>query len=101
MMTSSISPGATLARLTASAIACPAKACGWVSLKAPRNARPIGVRAVETMTARRMGVLLLGLFGRRLGLGGEDDRHDQVAFGRSVLDIVADRLPVGAEIKVN
>jgi len=36
MMTSSISAGSTPARLTASAIACPAKACGWVSLNAPR-----------------------------------------------------------------
>src|SRR3954452_22154256 len=57
-ITSSISAGSMRARLTASAIACPARACGWVSLKAPRNALPIGVRAVETMTAWRMGQLL-------------------------------------------
>src|SRR4051812_6449575 len=64
-ITSSISPGSTRARLTASAIACPARACGWVSLKAPRNALPIGVRAVETMTAWRMGRLLRS--GGRIG----------------------------------
>jgi hypothetical protein len=28
----------------------------WVLLKAPRPARPIGVRAVETMTASLMGL---------------------------------------------
>src|SRR5688572_10592212 len=42
------------ARRTASRIACAARAGASVSLKAPRNALPIGVRAVETMTASRM-----------------------------------------------
>src|SRR5215218_1440308 len=62
MTTSSTSAGSRPARPTAWAMAWPPSAWAWVSLKAPRYARPIGVRAVETMTAERMVVLppLLG-----------------------------------------
>src|SRR4029077_7663161 len=41
------------ARRTASRTACPESTGASVSLKAPRNALPIGVRAVETITASR------------------------------------------------
>ncbi len=42
------------ARLTAWAITWPPMSAPWVRLKAPRTARPIGVRAVDTMTASTM-----------------------------------------------
>ncbi|SKX89324.1 Uncharacterised protein [Mycobacteroides abscessus subsp. abscessus] len=54
--TSSTSPPSIPARDTAWAMACPASSCAWVLLNAPRYAFPIGVRAVETMTASRMSV---------------------------------------------
>src|SRR5690242_15407351 len=57
-MTSSTSPGATLARSTAFWMTCPAMVAPWVLLKAPRTALPMGVRAVETMTASLIGPLL-------------------------------------------
>src|SRR5579863_5215956 len=41
------------ARRTASRTTCPESTGASVSLKAPRNALPIGVRAVETITASR------------------------------------------------
>src|ERR1700676_4417410 len=64
MTTSSTSAGSTLARLTAFAMTCPAIVAPWVWLNAPRNARPIGVRAAETIAASGMGQLL-GLRGIR------------------------------------
>src|ERR1700761_7483359 len=57
-MTSSTSAGSTPARATACATACPASVAPCVWLYAPRNARPIGVRATETITASDMGGLL-------------------------------------------
>src|SRR5882762_3152886 len=58
MTTSSTSPGSRPARLTACAMTWPPTAAPCVLLKAPRYARPIGVRAVETMTASAMGLSL-------------------------------------------
>ena len=49
--TSSTSPSSSLARSTACLMTCAPMSAPWVSLKAPRKALPIGVRAVETMTA--------------------------------------------------
>jgi hypothetical protein len=57
-ITSSTSAGSTPARSTALAITWPARVAPCVLLKAPRYALPIGVRAVETMTASAMGTLL-------------------------------------------
>src|ERR1700756_5384709 len=54
MTTSSTSPGSTLARLTASPMTCPAIVGPSVLFSAPRKAFPIGVRAVETITASVM-----------------------------------------------
>src|SRR2546422_6475231 len=56
--TSSTSPGSIPARFTAWAMTWPPMAAPCVLLKAPRYARPIGVRAVETMTASAMGLSL-------------------------------------------
>ena len=50
-ITSSTSPSSTLARSAACLITCAPMSAPCVSLKMPRNALPIGVRAVETMTA--------------------------------------------------
>jgi hypothetical protein len=50
-ITSSTSPSSTLARSAACLITCAPMSAPWVSLKMPRNALPIGVRAVETITA--------------------------------------------------
>src|SRR5262245_45300251 len=52
--TSSTCAGSMPARLTACAITWPPSSAPCVRLKAPRTARPIGVRAVETMTASTM-----------------------------------------------
>src|SRR5712692_2017167 len=52
--TSSTSPGSTPARSTACLTTWPPSTAPWVMLKAPRNALPIGVRAVETITASGM-----------------------------------------------
>src|SRR5260221_865527 len=49
--TSSTSPGSTPARSTACLTTWPPSTAPWVMLKAPRKALPIGVRAVETITA--------------------------------------------------
>ena len=49
--TSSTSPGSTLALSTACLMAWAPKACPEVLLNAPRYAFPIGVLAVETITA--------------------------------------------------
>src|SRR3989449_1834324 len=62
--TSSTSPGSIPARFTAWAMTWPPMAAPCVLLNAPRYARPIGVRAVETMTASAMSLLLV-LVGRR------------------------------------
>src|SRR5438093_1307255 len=56
--TSSTSPGSIPARFTAWAMTWPPMAAPCVLLNAPRYARPIGVRAVETMTASAMGLSL-------------------------------------------
>ena len=53
-ITSSISPSSILARSAACLMTCAAMSAACVSLKIPRNALPIGVRAVETMTASAM-----------------------------------------------
>src|SRR5436190_6707995 len=50
-ITSSTSPGSIPARSTACFTTSPPRVAPCVMLKAPRNALPIGVRAVETMTA--------------------------------------------------
>src|SRR5262249_13081391 len=52
--TSSTSPGSTPARSTACSTTWPPSTAPGVMLKAPRNALPIGVRAVEMMTASAM-----------------------------------------------
>ena len=52
--TSSTSAPSMPARFTAWAMAWPASVGDGVALNAPRNALPIGVRAVETITASRM-----------------------------------------------
>src|SRR6266853_1732308 len=54
IITSSTSPGSTPERATACLTTWPPSTAPWVMLKAPRNALPIGVRAVETMTASGM-----------------------------------------------
>ena len=51
MITSSTSAESIPARFTALAIACPPNVGASVSLKAPRYALPIGVLAVDTITA--------------------------------------------------
>ena len=55
-ITSSTSPSSTLARSAACLITCAPMSAPCVSLKMPRNALPIGVRAVETMTASAIGL---------------------------------------------
>src|ERR1700722_12537667 len=59
MMTSCTSRGATEARSSACLTACPAIVAPGVWLNAPRKARPIGVRAAETIAASRMNGLPL------------------------------------------
>jgi hypothetical protein len=56
--TSSTSPGSIPARSTACFTTWPPSVAPCVMLKAPRNALPIGVRAVETMTASGIGCSL-------------------------------------------
>src|SRR5258705_3013041 len=56
--TSSTASVSKPARSNAALMACAARACPWVLLKAPRYALPMGVRATETMTASRMSALL-------------------------------------------
>src|SRR5690625_1583072 len=51
IMTSSISVGSTRARSTACVMAWPINVGDLILFRAPRKARPIGVRAVETMAA--------------------------------------------------
>src|SRR5579871_2782079 len=60
-ITSSTSPRSTLARSAACLITCAPISAPCVSLKMPRNALPIGVRAVETITASAIGVSFLDL----------------------------------------
>src|SRR5215213_3317761 len=57
-ITSSTSPSSTLARSAACLMTWAPMSAPWVSLKTPRKALPIGVRAVETMTASAMLFLL-------------------------------------------
>src|SRR5262245_9680444 len=59
MMRSSISPGSSPARLITSLITGAARVGAVVSLKAPRYALPMGVRAVDTMTASLIKAPLL------------------------------------------
>src|SRR5262245_21198118 len=58
MTTSSISPGSMRARSTAWRMTWDKSVGDLMLLSAPRNALPIGVRAVETMTASLMAMLL-------------------------------------------
>src|SRR5215216_4531708 len=58
--TSSTSAPSTLARDSADAIACPNSVAPSVWLSAPLYALPIGVRAVETITASVMVIPLVG-----------------------------------------
>src|SRR5215470_16284277 len=67
MMRSSISPGSTFARLITSLITGAAIVGVVVSLNAPRYALPIGVRAVDTITASLMIHSSLGFLLSRLG----------------------------------
>ena len=60
MITSSISAPSMPARATAWRIAWPISVGDLMLLSAPRNARPIGVRAVDTMTASLMAIFLSG-----------------------------------------
>src|SRR5262249_35670899 len=53
-ITSSTSAGSTRARSSAARMACAAIVGASRSFRAPRYALPMGVRAVETMTASRM-----------------------------------------------
>ena len=64
MTTSSISAPSMPARSTAWRIACAISVGDLMLLSAPRKARPIGVRAVETMTASLMAVLLVAMQSR-------------------------------------
>ena len=64
-ITSSTSARSTLARSAACLMTCAPMSAPWVSLKMPRNALPIGVRAVETMTASAMLIFLRFEFVRR------------------------------------
>src|SRR5262249_7312356 len=54
-ITSSTSPRSSLARSAACLITWAPISAPWVSLKTPRKALPIGVRAGETMTGSAMG----------------------------------------------
>ena len=58
IVTSSTSPGSMPARLTAWATTWPPMSAPCVRLNTPRTALPIGVRAVDTMTASTMGRVL-------------------------------------------
>src|SRR2546428_7185837 len=58
MMTASTSPGSIRARATAGLMTWPPRVAPCVLLKAPRYALPMGVRAVETVTASAMVGLL-------------------------------------------
>src|SRR4051812_22453224 len=70
-ITSSTSPGSIPARSTACLITCPPSVAPCVTLNAPRNALPIGVRAVVTITAsdipRSLKKNLRRLYGRIAG----------------------------------
>ena len=66
-ITSSTSARSTLARSAACLMTCAPMSAPWVSLKMPRNALPIGVRAVETMTASAMMMFLLEDLGGTVG----------------------------------
>src|SRR5436190_8296272 len=65
--TSSTSPGSMPARLTAWLTTCPPMSAPWVRLKTPRTALPIGVRAVDTMTASTMALVPSLMFYRNSG----------------------------------
>src|SRR5215475_4237788 len=103
IITSSTSPGSMPARSTACLTTWPPSTAPCVMLKAPRNALPIGVRAVETMTASGMpgsfaplllDQFLLGKFAdagaRQGGAGFEGGRHLVAAdlVGEEVLERV-------------
>src|SRR5690606_7073651 len=81
--TSSTSSPATPARSTAWRIAWAVRVGDLMLLSAPRVARPIGVRAVETMTASRMKSLRSSVVGLRprgpfgAGAGSSDQRRPQ------------------------
>src|ERR1700761_446622 len=96
MTTSSISAGSSLARFTASRIAWAAMVGPSRLLNAPRYALPMGVRAVETMTASRMAISLP----LRSGLAGVQGREGAVLLGQPLEQ--GGRLPrlavLGAEL---
>src|SRR4051794_30022186 len=73
--TSSTSPGSTPARSTACLITCPPISAPCVRLNAPRIAFPIGVRAVETMTASTIDLCLPLHLRDQLPLGELADRR--------------------------
>ena len=62
-MTSATSPGSTLARRSASAIATLPRACAPAGCESAPLKAPIGVRAAPTMTTSVMDFLLVRLFG--------------------------------------
>src|SRR4051794_12575572 len=75
MTASSMSPGSSPARSTACLMTWPPISAPWVRLKAPRMARPIGVRAVDTMTASTMVLVPSFQFRDQLPLGELADRR--------------------------
>src|SRR3712207_5869118 len=75
---SSTSAGAMPARSTAARIACAASVGDGVALNAPRYALPIGVRAVETMTASRLA--MSGLLG-----WSDEDEADPIGGKRGLV----------------
>src|SRR5215213_3506546 len=98
MITSSISAGSTLAPSIAARIGCAANVGDGVALNAPRYARPMPVRAVETITASRAIGLSSGEYqakpygGQRglvlaLDLDRDDMAHQPLA-GRFLVDRV-------------
>src|ERR1700678_827725 len=78
--TSSTSSNTTFARSNAFAIAWPASVAPYVRLNAPRNARPIGVRAAETIAASTTG-------GLRTGCGDAGIPHRAAAIRREAVAV--------------
>src|SRR6478672_6013201 len=84
---SSTSAASRPERSTAAVTTCSARVNGSTSTSVPLNARPIGVRAVETITASGMAFFLVGLNrswwternGEISGAADGTDRHAGVA----------------------
>src|SRR5699024_4525776 len=83
--TCSIPAGSTPERSTAWRIAWPASSCDCVLLNAPRYALPMGVRAVDTMTACVM-VLLRVAGASGVGVSEADQSAQLVALGVGTAD---------------